>query len=620
MISHANGQHACKQQYQCVHCQFGATQLAHIMTHIDEKHPTKTREARYVFHKINSTAQEKEADTRPLWQRDDPKRVRHIRGILMENEEESEQYRKLLCLDGEMDEDYDGLEIGDSTATTSTSPNPSNEFILRIFEYACYHCDYKSSSFAELKYKHWQIMHNTIARDAKPFYFRLLISLKCAECRQYNGDHNELQIHLQNVHKTRSYIAADGFSPQFECGYCNFKYARTEQLVQHYRYANHQPQDLKTLTNVHLSAIRFLGTSQTYSQCMVCNELFANRMAIVAHEHAKHKTDANFSFKEIKNTIIYRCATCPFTSVDEMTTLRHMIDHYGQFKRCYFCYDSQPTFSNYMQHCYTEHREEVKSFSDIYTAKEITKYLQQIFLIFPNGLIINKKNLAGTKYGRDNSIREIYKEICKISQQPPIPRLSIASLVARKSVEAKNFSSRNNSPNPDNELQSDHTSTAAAMQLPAVQLAKKISKRRQTVAFGSNECGRNALLLKDSVKTFCKKRKISESAPSSMPPPSATNTEGAVQMQQHISAQIKPYSFYGQTVEPLDLSKVYTKVAIGGLDTQLTIDNFKLLFSIDAQVVVEKLNLNQNSSNYDNSIEYRHIKKACPASLKHKYV
>lgn len=118
IMAHTSSQHSCKNQYQCMHCIFNATQLVQVMSHVDEKHPGKKREARYVFEKLEGKEEDSNnvntIDTRPLWQRDDPTRVRHIRGILMEDEEESERYRKRLRLDDidEILENDDGDEVG----------------------------------------------------------------------------------------------------------------------------------------------------------------------------------------------------------------------------------------------------------------------------------------------------------------------------------------------------------------------------------------------------------------------------------------------------------------------------------------------------------------------------
>ena len=115
MINHCSSMHNCKNQYQCTHCPFTSVQLCQIMSHIDDKHSGKARGARNIFHKI-ANGKEDEADIRPLWQRDDPTRIRHIRGILMEDEEESEQYRKRLRLDeDDKDDDEDDCAIEEST-------------------------------------------------------------------------------------------------------------------------------------------------------------------------------------------------------------------------------------------------------------------------------------------------------------------------------------------------------------------------------------------------------------------------------------------------------------------------------------------------------------------------
>lgn len=112
MQTHCNSAHNQKHQYICKHCTFSASQLSQILAHIDERHNGKVREALHVYHKIPN--QHEDDNPRPLWQRDDPTRVRHIRGILMEDIEESEQYRKRLCLD----EDYEDEEAVNDEAVS----------------------------------------------------------------------------------------------------------------------------------------------------------------------------------------------------------------------------------------------------------------------------------------------------------------------------------------------------------------------------------------------------------------------------------------------------------------------------------------------------------------------
>ncbi|XP_037810375.1 LOW QUALITY PROTEIN: uncharacterized protein LOC119602753 [Lucilia sericata] len=683
MQTHCQQQHGVKNQYKCAHCTFGSHQLSQILSHIDEKHAGKTREARYMYHRsVNNN--EDVADTRPLWQRNDPTRVRHIRGILMEDEEESEEYRKKLQLeDNEGEEDDEDQQV--DVETQDDEANNAN--YISGYEFGCYHCAFKTQIFEDLKNQHYNEVHNKQQELAKPFWFRLLRRLCCPECRNFIGSNSELHQHLLSVHKKSRYFAADvtmaendDNSQRLLCGYCSFHCANVENLYKHHLRVQHWPQDIRIDNNEQIMDILALGKPEVSYQCTLCADIFPNRVAIVQHACNMHAGEESFSFRELSNSLIYRCSSCCFTSTSEMDLMRHMIDHYGRFKTCNFCAQQQSSFNVYMQHCYAEHKQEIQKFRTIYPFREIRKFLLQILVVFPSGLVLNKRNLLNTKYGKTVIIDELYEEIYKISQQPPIPRLSIARLVARKSIEAQqkhvDYSA---SATPQDEIleaiQSrpksvtkrrrtvvlsvedsaastssntllkpkisvienktpaairkrrttvDHENLMTQPQQIAnefnapLQLAK-ISKRRRTVAvdrdtlFSTNLTSNTSDSLLIEKEFNNKKRKFSN-----------TPTHSPKHATEHNYPQnldLEPFSYYGQLPEQLDLTKIYTKVAIGGIKTPLTIDKFKLLFNIDCQLKLTKCDAEveeegQKLMAYNG---YKHIKKACPASHKVKF-
>uniref|UniRef100_A0A1B0G487 C2H2-type domain-containing protein n=1 Tax=Glossina morsitans morsitans TaxID=37546 RepID=A0A1B0G487_GLOMM len=671
--SHCSAEHGQKHQYQCVHCAFGSTQLSQILYHIDEKHNGKTREARYMYHRaVNSQGDETNSvDTRPLWQRNDPTRVRHIRGILMEDEEESERNRRrfVSAEDDEFDDDINTIE--EEVLVDGGNSEILDKSFMNSFEYGCLHCNYKTKNFAELKQEHWSQQHNSIETKAKPFYFRLLRRFSCAECRQFVGTHEEMRIHLTNVHGAR-YCAADIQIQYSEdkllCGYCSFSCNTPDQLYKHHQRRSHQPQDLRIEHGLQMTYLLKLGSTEKFLQCCICNEIFANRSVIVAHASERHSKAEGFSFRELSDKLIYCCVFCPYANVSESEACRHMIGHYGQFKCCHFCQEPQNSFEVYMQHCYSEHREGIRKFKDIFPFKDIRKFLLQLYILFPNGLVVNKRNVLKCKYGSLNIIHQVYCDLCKTSQQPPIPRLSLGRLVAKMEQEqkpavelqAKAIKKRRctiavdsnetakwpmlKPPSPIQQTISTTKSIEETISAVKEQQPKKITQRRCTVALGqeenpwslqastrklpltteistldenstlqtkkvtkrrcttTNECCidlnsdnsncSSSCLTKDAPTT--KKRKLSDATHTHPPNP-----------------DMEPFSFYGKPANNMDLSKIYTKAAIGGLDTPITIDKFKLLFNIDARVVLHKYD-----QNYCN---YKHITKACPANQKFRY-
>ena len=672
--NHCQQQHGVKNQYKCAHCNFGSQQLSQILFHIDEKHSGKTREARYMYHK-RANSNEEVADTRPLWQRNDPTRIRHIRGILMEDEEESEQYRKKLGLTDDLDDD----EI--ESANNKADEEENNDQLdttnyIKGYEFGCFHCDFKTQVFEDLKTKHYTNVHNSNMELAKPFWFRLHRRLCCPECRSFIGNCNDIQQHIQNIHKRNRYCAADitvaeneDSSHRIQCGYCSFHCANVEHLYRHHIRTQHLPQDIRLDDNKQLSDILNLGQQQVLYQCSLCSEIFSNRVTIVQHACNAHSGDS-FSFKELKNTCFYHCIACNFTSTEERVMLRHMIDHYNRFAVCQFCRKKQSSFNVYMQHCYAEHRTDIQKFKTIYTLSEIRKYLMKMYVILPNGLVLTKRNLFNTVHGSTYIIEELYEEMYRISQQPPIPRLSIARLVARKSIEAqqkqhepvpiaihqaevlevmqsqsrvKTYSRRKSTVAGNQEDQVNmpaiveskppatikkrrttvyhdnpigDLSHTTELQVP--EQIKKISKRRRTVAvdretlFSTNlSSSADSLLIEREL--IGKKPKLSY-APFSSSSPQHHSETGSYPL----NLDMEPFSFYGQKPETMDLSKIYTKVVIGGINTPLTIDKFKLLFNIECQLKLKKCDdgINEMMLSYK---DYKHIKKACPASHKLKY-
>uniref|UniRef100_A0A1I8NV81 C2H2-type domain-containing protein n=1 Tax=Stomoxys calcitrans TaxID=35570 RepID=A0A1I8NV81_STOCA len=656
--THCQNAHGCKLPYQCKHCPFGSHQLSQILCHIDGKHPTQSRSARYIYHKLECEGENDVADTRPLWQRNDPKRIRHIRGILMEDEEESEKYRKKMGLDKVVD-DEDENEDEDVADT-------SGQNFLKGFEFGCYHCDYKSQKFDELYCTHYKNAHSVSVESTKPFMFRLLRRVCCPECRKFTGNFYELQLHLPSAHNVRLYYAADisiaeneDNSQRLLCGYCSFHCSKPEHLKRHFRTAKsqHLPQDIRIESNYQMLDILKVGKPETYYQCTLCSQLFGNRVSIVQHAVNFHTNDESSSFKELSNSVIYCCPLCPFYAATESTLLRHMIDHCGNFKRCYFCNAPQVSFEHCMQHCYAEHREEMRRFREIFTSEQIKQFFMQMFILFPNGLIINKQNLKKTEYGSDIAIEEYYEEMYKISQQPPIPRLSIARLVARKSIEAKQTSA-NSSPQYILDISEEVLPTP--IPISSKSQPKKITKRRCTVMSAGREETTLAAARKNGTGAKRKSSFVNEqesslnqssefnvpmvqamrikkrrctiasdpndkasTSPSlcgnSPQPYMADNSDTTLDTSKLVGSSspsaLEYVSHYGIKPEAIDLSKIYTKVAIGGINTPLTIDKFRQLFNIDCQLKLTKCDV----SNVPQYAQYKHIKKACPASHKFKF-
>lgn len=99
MINHTSATHDEKCQYKCNSCSFKTSGKIIFEQHISSKHPNDSSVDYILMYQrikgvnkktadgIEQTGQDEPFDTTPLWRRDMP-RIRHIRGILLEEENE----------------------------------------------------------------------------------------------------------------------------------------------------------------------------------------------------------------------------------------------------------------------------------------------------------------------------------------------------------------------------------------------------------------------------------------------------------------------------------------------------------------------------------------------------
>lgn len=99
MVNHSTVTHDEKCQYKCSLCSFKTSGKIMFDQHINSKHPNESNVDYILMYQrikgvnkksadnVEQSGQEEPFDTTPLWRRDMP-RIRHIRGILLEEEEE----------------------------------------------------------------------------------------------------------------------------------------------------------------------------------------------------------------------------------------------------------------------------------------------------------------------------------------------------------------------------------------------------------------------------------------------------------------------------------------------------------------------------------------------------
>ncbi|XP_043658633.1 uncharacterized protein LOC122623502 [Drosophila teissieri] len=424
MAAHCEKKHMSRCQVQCPHCVFGHSLERQVALHIHETHPDETGLAVVQFERVLN-----EIPDSISWEMGRP--------IKIEPEKEKEQDNEqgvFLSLNQrresggrQLQEAQIVTEVVDLLDSDDETDEPSENDELKIMEFACTHCGGTNTNLSDLRTQHW-------ARDhpEQPFYFRVQPLLLCCECKSFKGNAKALREHLLRGHAIRNIVAADIRQPS-ECAYCDYRYTNWQDLAQHISRLGHLPNDLKHVTNAELDALMLLSASGSggivneYYQCGLCSVVMPTKATIGQHGQVEHsKPGERFCFRQLVSAVIYHCSYCIFTSTDELTTLRHMLDHYSRFLVCHFCTRSQPGgFDEYIQHCYTYHRNDMKSFRKVHTFIDLKKFLMQVHYQFQNGLIITKSSLRYTRYNTESIMRKLDNELMTKAQRPPIPRLHI---------------------------------------------------------------------------------------------------------------------------------------------------------------------------------------------------
>ncbi|KAH8235681.1 hypothetical protein KR032_005271, partial [Drosophila birchii] len=437
---HCDEVHKSRFQWQCPHCDFGH-QLERIVTqHLELSHPQRIGLAVMQFERVTN-----EIPDNISWEMGQPIEVevpepvkvvepneqdQHVASNVTEEQTQPERQQLQLPKPGELvvTEVVDLLASDDEREDQEFSESQEER---KIVEFACTHCGETNSNLQDLRTQHWANAH-----PDQPFYFRVQPQLLCSECKRYRSNAKTLRDdHLLKVHSIRNIVACDVRRPE-ECAYCDYKYHNWQDLAQHISREGHLPNDLKNVTDDELAALQQLsasggsgsgdgaieGTKNEYFQCDLCSVVMPTKGAIAQHGRVEHnRPGERFCFRQLTTPLIYHCFFCMFTSADELTTLRHMVDHYNRFLYCHFCAKHLPGgFDEYIQHCYSLHREEVHRFRELHSYGDLRKFLINVHYQFQNGLIITKSSLRRTRFNDEKLMQIMYEELMAKVRRPPI--------------------------------------------------------------------------------------------------------------------------------------------------------------------------------------------------------
>ncbi|XP_062123927.1 uncharacterized protein LOC133837257 [Drosophila sulfurigaster albostrigata] len=412
MGNHCLQMHLNRFRYKCRHCDFGHTKHRPVAVHMTQEHSGLPGLPIQKFDRLSNDMLDD--DFWNMAQKFSSKgHVEPPEAIASNNHAQAIQIFEPIELTSDEEDD-----LTDNAASAQ-----------KQYEFACSHCTETCHNIDELRSQHWAIKH-----PDHPFYFCVQPQLCCPVCYGFKGSAKALlEEHFPNVHHRRTLVACD-VRQMRECGYCDKTYKEWPELVQHMTIEAHLANDLKNLTDGELNELIEMGsTKNEYYQCNLCRVLMPSSVAIAQHGTVEHSdAEETFSFRLVKNTIIYHCSFCMYASVDELETLRHMLDHCKRFGTCHLCAEHLNSgFDEYIQHCYSSHRDQVDNFDVIYPYDDLKKFLMQVLYQFQNGLIISKSSLRDTRFSHEHVIHQLYNELRSKAAKPPIPRMLFSQLQSR---------------------------------------------------------------------------------------------------------------------------------------------------------------------------------------------
>ncbi|XP_051863059.1 uncharacterized protein LOC117576581 isoform X2 [Drosophila albomicans] len=409
MGNHCLQMHLNRFRYKCRHCDFGHTKHRPVAAHMTQEHPGLPGLPIQQFDRLSNDMLDDD-----FWNMaqifSSKGHVEPPEAIASNNHAHAIQIFEPIELSSDEEDDL-----------TNNAASAQKQY-----EFACSHCTETCHNIDELRSQHWAIKHLD-----HPFFFSVQPQLCCPVCYGFKGSAKALlEEHFPNVHHHRTLVACD-VRQMRECGYCDKTYKEWPELVQHMTIEAHLANDLKNLTDGELNELIEMGSTENeYYQCNLCRVLLPSSVAIAQHGTVEHSdAEETFSFRLVKNTIIYHCSFCMYASVDELETLRHMLDHCKRFGTCHLCAEHLNSgFDEYIQHCYSSHCDQVDNFDVIHPYDDLKKFLMQVLYQFQNGLIISKSSLRDTRFSHERVIQQLYNELRSKAAKPPIPRMLFSQL------------------------------------------------------------------------------------------------------------------------------------------------------------------------------------------------
>lgn len=265
-----------------------------------------------------------------------------------------------------------------SNATALTTENAAFD---RSISYSCFHCEV-NTAFDSINcvYEHWRCTHLNDYNDLyKPFQFDINKLLSCAQkdCLLIST-YSNLKRHHNNEHSGKMFATAHDICKE-RCGECDFT-TENMDLCAHFEENHgkiifnieHEPYDY--IDDQFLEQL--LKVNMQKKLICYCGQVFNTILALQRHFEQLHKRipfDLNYD-EEDDTTIMYIPHCCNVVKHCEEDALTHI----------WYCKYSQTRFED----------------------KKFKKAVDNMKIMFANGLTLTRKRLFRTKYSNEEPVDE----------------------------------------------------------------------------------------------------------------------------------------------------------------------------------------------------------------------
>lgn len=540
--------------FKCSHCELYHHQRATLERHLTErKHGSGAKVMVVRDEKTVNFKPPAPIDNTPLWIKNQlTNGKKNIRGILVEEEEE--EFTLRFSDEDEADEVEPAptriAVVKPSQETMKTNPHVS---------FICFHCIKRCNTIDELK-QHWNQMHklpkttsNSITYPGRPFLFKIVKIISCFHCKT-TGKFIDVKQHSLRCHPNQSFMCVSVANNK-QCGQCDFLFNTEKELEEHYEKEHFKNNAISDKDATFFMDQEFLELLLKINNCVKYKCEYCDLIIDDKEEMRTHCTEIHpinqVCIKEASNDIQYACSMCKDIFSEEFEALRHIRSHGPTFK-CNYCEKNFKSTKMLKQHHEIIHNKSDSTYRTQDLNDQMENYMN-MKVIFPNGLILLKNDLAKTNYGK---LDEMMAKIEHWNQQDQ------QEISDKKTALHLHTTLNRNAPGP-----------ASKKRLNNSTIITNSPKRMKPSGSSSSK----------------NKRSRSDSSSGDEYHPDGSSDSGSKSSRKSSKRKTAEYSFYGQKRESADLSQIYTRMNIGGRFVKVSVDRFSAIFDINPLILIPKV-------------------------------